>query len=107
MTEREIQAECLSYLRLRNIRYSRTENGHKGRNLAHHRGDPDCTVYPGLGRVVFIEFKAPGGRLSAEQLEFMEWCFSADYDHHIIYDFETFQALIDKYLTFHDTIRAK
>lgn len=51
-----------------------TDNGHEALKLRPPtgRGFPDRTVLTGDGRVVFLEFKAPGGRPSIHQMRWLK-----------------------------------
>jgi hypothetical protein len=95
MTERELQKQCLEYLRARSVRYSRTENGHKGRNLHGRIGEPDITCFPGYGYVVFFELKTATGKQRPEQVEFQRWAEANHYRYFVVRTFEHFQNLMD------------
>jgi predicted ThiF/HesA family dinucleotide-utilizing enzyme len=44
-----------------------------------HRGAPDRIVFLPKGRVLFIEFKTPIGKLSQHQIEFIEYLTNKEF----------------------------
>lgn len=79
--EREIQRACLDYLEVQHILCWRANTGamratYKGRERFMRfgpKGQPDIfAVLPGSGRLVAIEVKRPGGKLSEHQAAFLD-----------------------------------
>jgi len=95
MTEAYFQRQCNEYLRKRNVQFLHIEKG-RGKNTTHRKGVPDLLVFPGDGRVFFIELKAPGGKLRPEQVEFFRDMRLRGYVCDVCYNFEHFVCIIER-----------
>ena len=76
--EKRIQLQIIQYLKLKGFAVGKikTTGARRGdtflKDIYHFRGLPDLIAFtPAL---VFIEVKAPGGRLSPVQKDFQEFC---------------------------------
>lgn len=88
--EGKIQKRAIDYAKKRGIRVRRN---HMGRGA--ETGWPDVEFLPGAGRVFFIEFKAPGGSLSARQELVIGDLVRRGYSVHVCSSFEDAQQIID------------
>ena len=79
--EKYLDAKRYIYLHMRNCRGNRA-------------GWPDLTVLLPNGRVVFVELKVKGGRLSAEQKEFRSKAIAGGHIYRVCYNIEQVIATI-------------
>jgi len=63
-----------------------------------NKGWPDLEIYPGNGRVFFVEFKTKTGRVSSEQKAVFAMLTERGYEIHVIREFEAFLKLIKEKL---------
>jgi len=59
-----------------------------------NKGWPDLEIYPGNGRVFFVEFKTKAGRVSPEQKAVFAMLAERGYEVHVIREFKAFLKLI-------------
>jgi len=63
------------------------------------KGAPDFTVFIPLGKVIFLEFKAPGAKQTPDQIEFMNAARKAGYRYEVAYSaLEAIQILKEEIL---------
>jgi len=94
MTEHDLQRQCNEFLRKRGIRYLHIEKG-RGRNMTHRKGWPDLLVFPGFGKVIFVELKKPGGTLKPEQTAFRDEVREYGYQYSVCYSTEEFIKVVE------------
>ena len=78
LTEASLQAAINKDLRQLGIRYKHDEAG-SGRNRTHRGGFPDLCIFPGSGKVIFVEIKNGNKKLRPEQAEFRLWAMQNSY----------------------------
>lgn len=88
--EGKIQKRAIEYAKKCGMKVRRNHMG-----PGTETGWPDAEFLPGQGRVFFIEFKAPGGVLSARQELVMADLVRRGYPVHVCWSFEDAKQVID------------
>ena len=89
--EGKIQDAVLRYAKSRDLLYKKNEVG----RYFVSSGWPDVTFYPGKGKIFFIEFKAPGGKLTPLQEHTRKEIEVMGYKYYVIDDVVQGKKIID------------
>ena len=92
MTESKLQSAINQDLRELKINFHHVEKG-RGRNQTHRKGFPDLAIFPGDGRVFFVEIKSADGRLKPAQVLFKAWCKDFKYKFYVVSDLKTWKYI--------------
>ena len=93
--ETQFQKACSEYLDIKDIDYFHDEKG-RGKGRRHRGGIPDLIIYPGNGKIFFIELKMPNKKLKPEQQLFKERCFKKNNHFYMCDNWEWFVDIIEK-----------
>jgi hypothetical protein len=80
--EADLQVYINKDLKKLGIKFIHLERGRRAKNN-HVKGIPDLMIFPGEGKVFFVELKWGNGKLRKEQIEFLEWCKDWGYKFYI------------------------
>jgi len=94
--ETVFQETANRYLDMKGIRKEHDEKGGYHKNKTHRKGKPDLSIFPGGGKVFFVELKMPGKKLSPDQEKYKAWCIKDDYHFHTCHTWEDFIIAMEK-----------
>ena len=92
MTEQDFQIEVNKDLKKLGIKFMHHEKG-RGKNKTHRGGIPDLLIFPGCGKIIFIELKVKNGKLKDSQIEFRLWSIKNNYIHYVVYDWQQWELV--------------
>lgn len=104
--ETRIQYHIVRYLHLRDLTVYHVPNERQSSAQAMGRlisigllpGAPDLVVHVGGGKILYLEVKAPKGRLSENQKRFAARCDRDGVPYHVVRSVEDTEKIIDLYV---------
>ena len=90
ITETHVKSQIKDYLNIRHI-----FNYHLLQGLGAYKGVPDRVLHY-QGRVIYLEIKKPGGKMSEAQLEFQNQCMADGIDYWCVSSTEALEELLEE-----------
>lgn len=90
--EADLHADIISECRKRGWIYF---HGAMNQRTARTIGEPDFTILADQGRVLLVECKRPGGKLSTEQLGIIQWAAKLGHKIHTVWAINEFLEIVN------------